>query len=79
MMDSRQLALIYLTEEANQMASLCTKNVHGLDKKKGLKDIESQMGILFSAMREVAEELKISEENVHQSAQKEYERRQNIK
>jgi hypothetical protein len=75
MMDSKQLALIYLMEEANHMASVCSKNVHSLHKKKTNKDLEKQMGILFSAMREVAEEFKVDENLVQTYAQEEYERR----
>ena len=75
MMDSKQLALIYLTEEANRMASICTKNVHAIEKSKTTKDLEKQMGILFSAMREVAEELKLDENNVQNHAEEEYQRR----
>ena len=75
MMDSKQLALVYLMEEANRMASLCTKNVHSLNKKKTNTDIENQMGVLFSAMKEVAEELKLSEERVESAAYYEHERR----
>lgn len=76
MMDSKQLALIYLTEEANRMASVCTKNVHSLNKKKINNDIAEQMGTLFSAMKEVAEELKLDEQQVEGYAFEEYERRQ---
>jgi hypothetical protein len=75
MMDSKQLALIYLMEEANHMASVCSKNVHSLHKKKANKDLEKQMGILFSAMREVAEEFEVDENSVQTHAQEEYERR----
>lgn len=75
MMDSKQLALIYLMEEANHMASVCSKNVHALHKKKTNKDLEKQLGILFSAMREVAEEFKVDENMVQTYAQDEYERR----
>jgi len=75
-MDSKQLALIYLMEESTKMASTCTKNVHSIDKKGRLKDIENQMGVLFSAMKEVAEELKLNESNVEVSAATEYDRRQ---
>lgn len=77
MMDSKQLALIYLTEEANRMASICTKNVHSLEKKKVTKELERQLGVLFSAMREVAEEFKLDESSVEKSAMEEYNRRQN--
>jgi uncharacterized protein YhbP (UPF0306 family) len=75
MMDSKQLALIYLTEEANRMASVCTRNVHALQKKKTNSDLEKQLGALFSAMREVAEEFKLDENSVQDYAQKEYDRR----
>ena len=76
MMDSKQLALIYLTDEANRMASVCTKNVHSLHKKKTNNDVEEQLGRLFSAMREVAEEFKLDEQMVEKSAVEEYNRRQ---
>ena len=72
MMDSKQLALVYLMEEANRMASVCTRNVHTLEKSKTIKELEKQMGILFSAMREVAEELKLDENNVQNHAEEEY-------
>ncbi len=75
MMDSKQLALVYLMEEANRMASVCTKNVHALQKKKVNKELEEQMGVLFSAMREVAEEFKLDEVSVHNNAQQEFDRR----
>ena len=77
MMDSKQLALIYLTDEANKMASICTRNVHSIEKNKTVKDLERQLGVLFSAMREVAEELKLDEQRVESHAVEEYNRRQN--
>lgn len=64
-------------EEANRMASVCTKNVHSIEKKKTTADLEKQLGILFSAMKEVAEELKLDESSVEKSAMEEYSRRQN--
>ena len=76
MMDSKQLALVYLMEEANKMAGVCTKNVHSLNKKKTNNDIAEQMGKLFSAMKEVAEELKLDEATVETFAMEEYNRRQ---
>lgn len=76
MMDSKQLALIYLTEEANRMASVCTKNVHSLDKNKAQKSLEQQMGKLFSAMREVVFELKLDEQQVEKYTYEEHDRRQ---
>ena len=79
MMDSKQLALVYLMEETNRMSSVCTKNVHNLDIKKTKKSLEEQMGILFSAMREVAEEFKLDESNVESAAIQELERRNQVK
>ena len=79
MMDSKQLALVYLMEEANRMAGVCTRNVHAIDKKKTLTDLERQMGVLFSAMREVAEEFKLDENSVQNSAEQEYQSRINSK
>lgn len=76
MMDSKQLALIYLLEEANMMSSVCTKNVHSLHKKKTNNDVAEQLGKLFSAMKEVAEELKLDEQQVEKYAFQEFERRQ---
>jgi hypothetical protein len=75
MMDSKQLALVYLMEEANRMSSVCTRNVHSLQKKKTNKDLEKQLGALFSAMREVAEEFKLDEISVQENAEEEYNRR----
>jgi hypothetical protein len=77
MMDSKQLALVYLMDECNRMSSVCTKNVHNLDKKKTMKALEQQVGVIFSALKEVAEEFKLDESNVEKSAMEEYNRRQN--
>lgn len=77
MMDSKQLALMYLSEECNKMASICTKNVHSLDKNKAQKALEHQLGIVFSALKEVVEEFNLDESNVEKSAMEEYNRRQN--
>lgn len=74
-MDSKQLALVYLTDECNRMASVCTRNVHSLDKKKTQKALEEQVGIVFSALKEVAEEFNLNEENVYNHSQEEYQRR----
>lgn len=79
MMDSKQLALIYLTDEANKMASVCTRNVHAIQKSKTNKELEKQMGVLFSAMREVVEEFKLNEINVQGHAEDEYQKRFNEK
>lgn len=75
MMDSKQLSLVYLMEEANRMASVCTRNVHTNEKSKTNKELEKQMGVLFSAMREVVEEFKLDENNVQNNAEEEYHRR----
>jgi cob(I)alamin adenosyltransferase len=75
-MDSKQLALIYLTDEANRMAGVCTKNVHILNQKRINNDLAEQLGKLFSAMREVATEFKLDEQQVENFAIQEYERRQ---
>ena len=77
MMDSKQLSLVYLMDECNRMASVCTKNVHNLDKKKAQKALEEQVGIVFSALKEVAEEFNLDEQAVEKSAMEEYNRRQN--
>lgn len=76
MMDSKQLALVYLTDECNRMASVCTRNVHSLDKKKAQKALEHQLGIVFSALKEVVEEFDLDESSVEKSAMEEYNRRQ---
>ena len=79
MMDSKQLALVYLMEESNRMASVCTKNVHALDKTKSIKEIEQQFGVLFSAMKEVAEEYRLDEEKIQGYAEKEFVKRQSLR
>ena len=75
MMDSKQLALVYLMDECNRMASVCTKNVHAINKKKTNTELEEQLGKLFSAMKEVVEEFKLDESTVMSYADKEVERR----
>ncbi len=75
MMDSKQLSLVYLMDECNRMASVCTRNVHNLDKKKAQKTLEEQVGIVFSALKEVAEEFNLDESRVEKSAYEEYQRR----
>lgn len=78
-MDSKQLALVYLMEEANRMASVCTKAIHALDKNKSVKEIEKQFGILFSAMKEVGEEFKLDEYKIQEYAENEYVKRQSVR
>lgn len=77
MMDSKQLALIYLMEQNNKMASVCTRNVHSLDKKKAKAELEQQMGNLFTAMKEVTIEFNLDEETVYEFAEKEFQKRMN--
>lgn len=62
-------------DECNRMASVCTRNVHNLDKKKAQKALEEQVGIVFSALKEVAEEFNLDESRVEKSAYEEYQRR----
>lgn len=78
-MDSKQLALVYVIEECNRMVSTASKNINSLDKKKTVRQLEEQMGILFTAMKEVAEEYKLDENSVYDHATHEYERRQKEK
>jgi hypothetical protein len=75
MLDSKQLALVYLMEECNKMSSLCAKNIHSTNKKKLNADVEKHIGIMFNAMKEVAEEFKVEEKNVEKHLFEEIERR----
>lgn len=75
MMDSKQLAIIYLMEESNHMSLICSKNIHSHDKKKTYLEITDQLGKLMAACKEVVEELKLQEEEVMQSAETEITRR----
>lgn len=75
MLDSKQLALVYLMEECNKMSSLCAKNIHSTNKKKLHSDIERQIGVMFNAMKEVAEEFKVEEQSVEKHLLDEIERR----
>ena len=75
MLDSKQLALVYLMEECNRVSSLCAKSIHNVHKKKFNNDIEQHMGILFNAMREVVEEFKLDEHRVEKSLHEEVDRR----
>jgi hypothetical protein len=79
MMDSKQLALVYVIDECNRMVSIASKNINSLDKKKTVQHLEEQIGRLFTAMKEVAEEFKLSENSVYDHATHEYERRQKEK
>lgn len=75
MYDSKQMALIYLREQANRLSSVCDKNIHSKNKKKTLAELEEQIGITFSALKEVGEEFKLDEHNVEVAAMTAYENR----
>ena len=75
MLDSKQLALVYLMEECNKMSSLCAKNIHSTNKKKLTNDIEKQIATIFNAMKEVGEEFKVDESTVEKFLFEEIERR----
>lgn len=75
MLDSKQLALVYLMEECNKMSSLCAKNIHTTNKKKLNSDVEKHIGIIFNALKEVAEEFKLNEQSVEKFLMEEVERR----
>jgi hypothetical protein len=75
MLDSKQLALVYLMEECNKMSSICAKNIHSTSKKKLNSDLEKQIGIMFNAMKEVVEEFKAEEQNVEKYLFEEVDRR----
>lgn len=75
MLDSKQLALVYLMEECNKMSSLCAKNIHSTNKKKLNVDIEKHIGSMFNAMKEVADEFKVEEQNVEKHLNEEIDRR----
>jgi hypothetical protein len=57
------------------MSSLCAKNIHSTNKKKLNSDIEKQIGSMFNAMKEVADEFKVEEQNVEKHLLEEIERR----
>jgi len=75
MLDSKQLALVYLMEESNRMSAICAKNIHATNKKKINAEVEIQIGVIFNAMKEVVDELKLSEQNVEKSVHEEIDRR----
>lgn len=75
MLDSKQLALVYLMEECNKISSLCAKNIHNTKNKKFESDIEKSMAILFNAMKEVIEEFKVNEDKVEKALYEEVDRR----
>jgi len=79
MLDSKQLALVYLMEESNKMSSICAKSIHATNKKKITPEIEKQIGIIFNAMKEVVEEFKLNEQNVEKHVFEEVDRRNNEK
>jgi len=75
MLDSKQLALVYLMEECNKMSSFCAKNIHSTNKKNLVYDVEERIATIFNAMKEVGEEFKVDEKNVEQCLFEEIERR----
>ena len=75
MLDSRQLALVYLMEECNKMSSFCAKNIHSTNKKKLVSEVEERIATIFNAMKEVGEEFKVDEKNVEKSLFEEIDRR----
>jgi hypothetical protein len=44
-----------------------------------MKEIEQQFGVLFSAMKEVAEEFRLDEEKIQGYAEKEFTKRQSLR
>lgn len=75
MLDSKQLALVYLMEECNKVSAFCAKNIHSTNKKKINTEIEKNIGTLFNALKEVAEEFKVEEQGVEKFLLEEIERR----
>lgn len=75
MLDSKQLALVYLMEECNKASSLCAKNIHSPSKKGLASDLEYQMGTIFNAMREVVVKFKLDEKNVETALYEEMDKR----
>ena len=75
MLDSKQLALVYLMEECNKMSAFCAKNIHNTNKRKITTEIEKSIGVMFNAMKEVGEEFKVDEQSVEKFLIEEIERR----
>jgi hypothetical protein len=75
MLDSKQLALVYLMEECNKMSAFCAKNIHNTNKRKINTEIEKSIGMMFNAMKEVGEEFKVDEQSVEKFLIEEIERR----
>jgi hypothetical protein len=75
MLDSKQLALVYLMEECNKMSAFCAKNIHNVNKRKINIEIEKSIGVMFNAMKEVGEEFKVDEPSVEKFLLEEIERR----
>lgn len=75
MLDSKQLALVYLMEECNKVSALCARNIHNIKNKKFENDIEKSIGILFNAMKEVVDEFKVNESRVEKALYEEVDRR----
>lgn len=78
MMDSKQLALQYLMDSCDDMASACEKNLKSLDKKKTLRDLERNFGDLLASIKEVIEEYKLDEGKVFSEVEKSIARRKEL-
>lgn len=77
-MDSKQLALQYLMDSCDDMASACEKNLKSLDKKKTLRDLERNFGDLLASIKEVIEEYKLDEGKVFSEVEKSIARRKEL-
>jgi len=75
MKDSKQLALEYLMDSCDDMASACEKNLKALDRKKTLRDLEKNFGNLLASIKEVIEEYKLDETKVFAEVEKSIEKR----
>lgn len=58
------MALQYLMDSCDDMASACEKNLKSLDKKKTLRDLERNFGNLLASIKEVVEAYKLDENKV---------------
>jgi hypothetical protein len=75
MLDSKQLALVYLMEECNKMSALCAKNIHNTNSRKINTEIEKHIAFIFNALKEVGEEFKVNEHSIEKILFEEVERR----
>ena len=75
MLDSRQQALVFLMEESNRLASICAHNVNALHRTKTKAALESQIGVIFAALKEIQEEFSLDEMRVEKNALDAYDKR----